>query len=55
MEAITSAVTTLGATFFDTASNAVDFVMEHPIALLGCVSMLIVTGVGLAKSLVRGM
>lgn len=45
----------LGSTFFNIAGQAVDFVMEHPIALIPICSMLIVTGIGVARSMIKGV
>lgn len=58
MEALTTVlgyVASIGQTFFTIAGDAVDFCMDHPLALIGVCSMLVVSGIGVARNLIRGV
>lgn len=45
----------LGETFFNLAGQAVTFVTDHPIALIGLCSMIVVSGIGVARNLIKGV
>lgn len=55
MATVLEYVGSISTTFFTIAGQAVDFVMAHPIALLGVCSMVVVSGIGVARNLIRGV
>lgn len=55
MATVLGYVTDVAGTFFTIAGDAVDFVMAHPIALIPICSMVVVSGVGVARNLIRGV
>lgn len=55
MQTVLGYVSQVATTFFSIAGDAVDFVMAHPIALIPICSMVVVSGIGVARNLIRGV
>ena len=55
MATVLGYVAEVSETFFTIAGQAVTFVTAHPIALLGVCSMVVISGIGVARNLIRGV
>lgn len=55
METVLGYVVQVSSTFFTIAGDAVDFIMANPIALVPICSMVVISGIGVARNLIRGV
>ena len=55
MEAVLGYVTQVSTTLFSVATSAMTWIMDNPLALIGAISMIVISGIGVARNLVRGV
>lgn len=55
MEQVLGYVTQVATTLFSVATSAMTWIMDNPLALVGAVSCLVISGIGVARNLIRGV